>query len=150
MRILRHGRLPFAVLLCQGFGGFGGSLQDVVDALLAQQGGRNDAVVVLGRKLQNVGQITDAELSIFQVLCDRGAATAREIASALYEEVTDPKMASVQKLLERPETKGCVQRDRSERAHRFRPRMTREDFLRSRLQAPADRLCDVALARLKP
>ena len=54
-------------------------------------------------------------------------------------------MASAQKLLERLEAKGCVQRDRSERAHRFRPLVSREEFLGSRLQALADRLCDGAL-----
>jgi BlaI family penicillinase repressor len=93
-------------------------------------------------------QITDAELSILQVLWERGEATTREIAAALYEEVTDPKMASAQKLLERLETKGCVERDRSQRAHRFRPRVSREVFLRSRLQALADRLCDGAVVPL--
>jgi len=93
-------------------------------------------------------QITDAELSILQVLWERGEATTREIAAALYEEVTDPKMASAQKLLERLEAKGCVERDRSERAHRFRARVSHEGFLRSRLQALADRLCDGALVPL--
>jgi len=90
-------------------------------------------------------RITDAELSILQILWERGEATTREISTALYEEVTDPKMASAQKLLERLKTKGCVERDRSERAHRFRPLVSQEEFLRSRLQALADRLCDGAL-----
>lgn len=89
-------------------------------------------------------QITDAELSILQFLWERGEAGTREIATALYEEVTDPKMASAQKLLERLEAKGCVRRDRSERAHRFRPLVSQEQFLRSRLQALADRFCDGA------
>jgi BlaI family transcriptional regulator, penicillinase repressor len=93
-------------------------------------------------------QITDGELSILQVLWDRGEATSREIAIALYEEVTDPKIASVQKLIERLEGKGCVDRDRSQRAHRFRASISHEQFLRSRLQALADRLCDGALAPL--
>ena len=93
-------------------------------------------------------RITDAELSILQTLWERGEATTREIASALYEKVDDPKLASAQKLLERLEAKGCVQRDRSERAHRFRPVLSRDDFLRSRLQALADRLCNGALAPL--
>jgi len=93
-------------------------------------------------------QITDGELSIVQVLWDRGEATTREITTALYEEVTDPKMASVQKLLERLEAKGCVHRDRSERAHRFRPLVSHDQFLQSRLQALADRLCDGALVPL--
>lgn len=93
-------------------------------------------------------QVTETELSILQVLWDRGEVTTREIAEALYEEVTDPKVASVQKLVERLEAKGCVERDRSERAHRFRPRVTREAFLQDRLQAMADRLCSGSLAPL--
>ena len=92
--------------------------------------------------------ITDGELSILQVLWERGEAGSREITEALYEEVTDPKMASVQKLIERLEAKGCVQRDRSERAHRFRPLVSHAQFLRSRLQALADRLCDGTLVPL--
>jgi predicted transcriptional regulator len=93
-------------------------------------------------------QITDVELSILQVLWERGEATSRELTSALYAEVTDPKMATVQKLLERLEAKGCVHRDRRERAHRFRPRVSHDQYLRSRLKALADRLCGGALVPL--
>jgi BlaI family transcriptional regulator, penicillinase repressor len=93
-------------------------------------------------------RITDGELSILQVLWERGEATSRDITSVLYEEVSDPKMASVQKLIERLEGKGCVRRDRSERAHRFRPLVSREQFLGSRLQSLADRVCDGAIVPL--
>ena len=93
-------------------------------------------------------KITDGELSILQVLWERGEVGSREITEALYEEVADPKIASVQKLIERLEAKGCVERDRSERAHRFRPLVSQEQYLRSRLQALADRLCDGALVPL--
>jgi BlaI family transcriptional regulator, penicillinase repressor len=93
-------------------------------------------------------RITDGELSILQVIWERGEATSREITAALHEDVTDPKMASVQKLIERLESKGCVERDRSERAHRFRPLVSHEQFLQSRLQSLADRLCEGALAPL--
>jgi predicted transcriptional regulator len=93
-------------------------------------------------------RITDGELSILQVLWERGEATSREITAAVHEEVTDPKIASVQKLIERLESKGCVRRDRSERAHRFRPLVSHEQFLRSRLQALADRLCEGTLVPL--
>lgn len=93
-------------------------------------------------------RITDGELAILQVLWQRGEATSRDITAALHAEVTDPKMSSVQKLIERLEAKGCVERDRSERAHRFRALVSQEEFLRSRLQALADRLCDGALVRL--
>jgi BlaI family transcriptional regulator, penicillinase repressor len=92
--------------------------------------------------------ITDGELSILQVLWQRGEATSRELTTALHAEVTDPKMASIQKLLERLETKGCVQRDRSERTHRFRALVSHEQYLRSRLQALADRLCEGAITPL--
>ena len=95
-----------------------------------------------------LNQITDVELSILQVLWERGEATSRELASTLYEEVNDPKISTVQKLLERLEAKGCVQRDRSERAHRFRPLVSHDQYLRSRLKALADRLCGGALVPL--
>ena len=95
-----------------------------------------------------IDRITDGELCILQVLWERGEATSREITTALHEDVTDPKMASVQKLIERLEAKGCVQRDRTERAHRFRPLVSHDQYLRSRLQSLADRLCEGALAPL--
>jgi BlaI family penicillinase repressor len=92
--------------------------------------------------------VTEGELSILEVIWERGTPTSRDIAAAIYEKVTDSKMASVQKLLERLEAKGCVGRDRSERAHRFRALVSREDFLRHRLEGLADRLCDGAIAPL--
>ena len=49
---------------------------------------------------------------------------------------------------ERLETKGYVSRDRRERAHRFQVRVSREEFLRHRLQGLADRLCDGAIVPL--
>jgi predicted transcriptional regulator len=95
-----------------------------------------------------IERVTNGELAILRVLWQRGEATSREITEAIHEEVTDPKISSVQKLIERLESKGCVRRDRSRRAHRFRPRVSREDFLENRLQALADDLCGGALAPL--
>ncbi len=92
--------------------------------------------------------VTEGELSILEVLWDQGAPTSREIAAVIYEKVSDSKMASVQKLVERLEAKGFVDRDRSERAHRFRALVSREEFLRHRLQGLADRLCDGAIVPL--
>ena len=93
-------------------------------------------------------QVTETELSILQVIWEEGEPTSRDIAEALYEEVTDPKLASVQKLLERLEGKGCIERDRSERAHRFRSRISQGDYLKHRLQSLADRLCGGSIAPL--
>ena len=92
--------------------------------------------------------VTEGELSILEVIWEQGAPTSRDIADAIYEKVTDSKTASVQKLLERLEAKGCVGRDRRERAHRFRALVSREDFLRHRLQGLADRLCGGAIVPL--
>lgn len=96
----------------------------------------------------NVEQVTDGELSILEVIWDQTDPTSRDIALAIYKQVSDSKMATVQKLLERLEAKGCVARDRSERAHRFRALVSHEDFLQNRLRALADRLCDGAIAPL--
>jgi len=96
----------------------------------------------------HIEQVTEGELSILEVIWEQGAPTSRDIADALYEQVSDSKVASVQKLLERLEAKGCIARDRSERAHQFRALVSREDFLRHRLRELADRLCDGAITPL--
>ena len=92
--------------------------------------------------------VTEGELSVLEVVWARGTPTSREIAGVVYARVTDSKMASVQKLLERLEAKGVVARDRAERAHRFRALVSREEFLRDRLRGLADRLCGGAIAPL--
>ena len=58
--------------------------------------------------------------------------------------MSETRSYKAQKLVERLEAKGCVHRDRSDRAHRFRPLVSHERYLHSRLQALADRLCDGA------
>ncbi len=93
-------------------------------------------------------KVTETELSILQAIWEKGEPTSREIAESLYDEVNDPKLSSVQKLLERLEAKGCIDRDRTERAHRFRPLVTKDQFVEHRLQALADRLCDGSMAPL--
>jgi predicted transcriptional regulator len=91
---------------------------------------------------KKLDQITDGELAILRVLWERGEATSREITALIHVEVTDPKMSSIQKLIERLESKGCVRRDRTERAHRFHALVTQEEFLRSRVQALSEQVCD--------
>ena len=57
--------------------------------------------------------ITDAELAVLQVLWEQGPATIRRITELLYPQGGTSHYATVQKLLERLETKACVRRDRS-------------------------------------
>ena len=94
-------------------------------------------------------QVTDVELSILQFLWERDEASTREITIFLYNEVSGPKMSSAQKFIERLETKGCIERRRiKKRIHRFRALATQEEYIRARLQALADRVCDGTLVPL--
>lgn len=85
--------------------------------------------------------MTDAELAVLQVLWDRGAATVRDIVDELYPAGTPSDLATVQKLLQRLEEKGCLGRNRNAWPHIFRPAIQREDLIGRRLQSTADELC---------
>ena len=86
--------------------------------------------------------VTDTELSILEVLWDTGSASIGEITERLYGRRTTPRYATVQKLLERLEAKGCVRRNRKDFAHRFAATVAREDLIGHRLQEVAEKLCD--------
>lgn len=92
--------------------------------------------------------LTDGELSVLEIIWDQRKPTCRDIADAIYPLVTDSKMASAQKLLERLEDKGYIARDRRERAHRFFAVVDREQFLQHRLRDLADRFCNGAISPL--
>ncbi len=91
------------------------------------------------RKPQDV---TDAELAVLQVLWDRGGCTTRQLADVLYPGGTASQTATVLKLLERLESKGFVERDRSGAVHVFEACVERDDLIERRLQALAESLCD--------
>lgn len=86
--------------------------------------------------------VTDAELSLLHQLWERGKATVRELAEELYGKTTPSQHATVQKLLERLEGKGCVSRDRGTWPHTFQAAIRREDLIGRELQQTADKLCD--------
>ncbi len=92
--------------------------------------------------------VTDAELAILQCLWDEGEATTRRLTDALHPEGTASHYATVQKLLERLEGKGCVTRDRSQWPHVFAPAINREDLIGRRLRDMAEKLCGGSLTPL--
>ena len=92
--------------------------------------------------------VTDTELAILHVLWERGKATVRELAEELYDKSSASQHATVQKLLERLEAKGCVSRDRDSWPHTFEPTIEREDLIGRQLQQTADKLCDGSLQPL--
>ena len=85
--------------------------------------------------------ITDAELAVLQVLWDEGPQPIRRITDALYPSGKTAQYATVQKLLERLEAKGCVRRDRSAAIHVFAATLQRDELVGRRLQAVAEKLC---------
>ena len=99
----------------------------------------------MGRTPQD---ITDAELSILQALWDTGPATIRQLTDALYPGGGVAQYATVQKLLERLESKGCVRRDRSAAVHVFTPLLAREELIGRRVRAVAEQLCGGSLTSL--
>jgi len=85
--------------------------------------------------------ITDAELAVLQALWDDGPATIRRLTDQLYPEGRTAQYATVQKLLERLEDKGCVARDRRPPVHVFTATLDRDELVGRRLRAVADKLC---------
>jgi predicted transcriptional regulator len=92
--------------------------------------------------------VTDAELAVLQALWDRGPATIRQLAQLVYGEGGLSSYATVQKLLERLESKGFVGRNRGASVHIFRSLIERDELIRRRLRAVADTLCGGSLTPL--
>jgi len=93
-------------------------------------------------------RITDAELQVLKTLWDEGPATIRHLADRLYPGGQTAHYATVQKLLERLEAKGCVRRSRRERVNVFSATVDRRTLIARRLKRTADQLCAGSLTPL--
>ena len=89
---------------------------------------------------------TDAELAILQALWDGGPAPIRSLVVSVYGETGTSSYATVQKLLDRLESKGLVERDRSGPVHVFQAIVDRDALIQRRLRSVADTLCGGSLA----
>ncbi len=93
--------------------------------------------------------VTDAELSVLQVLWDQDGSTLRLLAEKLYpHKPLAGAQATVAKLLERLEAKGCIDRQRGEGPQVFRACIDRNALIGWRLQTVANQLCDGSLSPL--
>jgi predicted transcriptional regulator len=92
--------------------------------------------------------VTDAELALLQVLWDEGPSTIRQLVERVYKQTGSSVYATVQKLLDRLETKACVVRDRGGPVHVFRAEIHRDELIGRRLRAVADSLCGGSLTPL--
>ncbi len=90
--------------------------------------------------------VTEAELGVLHELWDAGPATIRRLTDRLYPEGSVAQYATVQKLLERLESKGYVRRDRSQSVHVFTADVGRDDLIGHRLQVLAEQLCGGSVA----
>jgi predicted transcriptional regulator len=92
--------------------------------------------------------ISDGELSVMQVLWDRGEASIRQLADALYPGGDHAHYTTVQKQLERLEAKAFVTRDRGRHVHTFAAAVGRDELLGRRIRAAVDKLCGGSLVPL--
>jgi BlaI family transcriptional regulator, penicillinase repressor len=92
--------------------------------------------------LRDSPSVTDAELRVLQVLWDDGPSTIRHLTETLYPQGGTSHYATVQKLLERLEVDGYVNRNRNGLSHVFSATVNREAFVGAQVRAMAERLCD--------
>jgi predicted transcriptional regulator len=92
--------------------------------------------------------VTNAELAVLQALWDCDRATVRELTEQLYPAYSATEHATVQKLLERLEAKGCVRRHDETWPRTFAAAINRGDLIERKLQQAADKLCDGSIQPL--
>jgi BlaI family penicillinase repressor len=92
--------------------------------------------------------VTEAELSVLEMLWEVGGATVRQLVEKLYPSGSPTAPPTVQKLLERLEAKGCVARDRSGQIQTFRATVDRATLISRRLRNLAEDLCGGSITSL--
>jgi BlaI family penicillinase repressor len=92
--------------------------------------------------------VTDAELAVLKELWALGPSRIRELTDRLYPGGATAHYATVQKLLERLESKRCVKRRGRGRANEYRAVVEVTDLIDHTLRGAAARLCGGSLAPL--
>lgn len=95
-----------------------------------------------------IPDVSDTEQTVLKVLWERGELTVREVLDVLREQGNTWAYTTVQTLLTRLHSKGLVESDRSATAHIYRPTLTRDEFLRGRLNDLATDYCDGSVSPL--
>lgn len=97
---------------------------------------------------REIKDVSDGELSVMQVLWDQGPASIRQITDVLYPDGGAALYATVQKQLERLESKQFVRRDRSQHVHVFSAAIGRDDLIGRRIRSVVDKLCGGSMVPL--
>ena len=93
-------------------------------------------------------QLANAELTLMELLWTDQPRCARELREQLYGGAEKAQHGTVQRLLQRLEAKGYVERDRAPPVHMFSATLTRESYASSQLESLAERLTGGSLAPL--
>jgi predicted transcriptional regulator len=92
--------------------------------------------------------VTDTQLAMLQVLWERGEGTRRDVTDALYPGGGQAHYATVQKLLERLEERGCVRHVRRGGVLVYTATVGRDELISRRLRDVANKLCGGAVTPL--
>lgn len=92
--------------------------------------------------------VSNGELTVLQVLWERGSCSIRQVADLVFPGGSAAHYATVQKQLERLESKGFVSRDRTLYVHRFAAAVPREELIGRRVREVVEKLCSGSLVPL--
>ena len=92
--------------------------------------------------------LANAELAVMELLWQGDRSTARQIREQLYPDPSKAQHGTVQRLLQRLEGKGFVERDRELPVHLFSAAVSRQAYASGQLESLADRLTGGSLAPL--
>jgi predicted transcriptional regulator len=92
--------------------------------------------------------LANAELAVMGLLWQNDRLTARQIREQLYPDATKAQHGTVQRLLQRLEDKGYVERDRGLPVHLFSAAISRQTYAGQQLESLADKLTAGSFAPL--
>jgi len=93
--------------------------------------------------------IADSELAVMNLLWEHEKpVTAREIREALYPDQEKAQHGTVQRLLQRLEEKGYVERDKKLSIHFFSARVSRNAYAAGQMESLVDKLTSGSFAPL--
>lgn len=101
-----------------------------------------------GEAVTTRAPLANAELAVMELLWDEEPLTARYIRERLYADTKKTQHGTVQRLLQRLEDKGFVERDRNLPVYLFSAAVSREEYTSSQLESLAERLTGGSLAPL--
>jgi BlaI family transcriptional regulator, penicillinase repressor len=93
-------------------------------------------------------ELGDAELEVLKALWDAGPGTVRQVLQHLHDRGRKVAYTTVLTVLTRLEQKGYVASDKSGLAYIYKPRVSRQKVVGSRLKAVVEQLYDGAAAPL--